>query len=68
MKTVLNSDSTIIKLRKSERFSKDTSYKKRIKIPFSADELNLLQGHLLQPQKHINSRTLAEFSKTLNEL
>ena len=54
---VLNSNSTIIKLRESKKFAKHTSYKKNITIPFSADGLNLLQDHLLPLQKHINSGT-----------
>ena len=65
---VLNSDSTIIKLRKSEKFAKPTSYKKNITIPFSAGELNLLQVRLLPLQKHIKSDKLAESSKTLDEV
>ena len=37
-------------------------------IPFSADELYLLQGHVLPLHKHINSGPLAESSKTLGEV
>ena len=65
---VLNSDSAIIKLRKSEKFEKHTSYEKNITIPFFTDGLNLLRDHVLPLQKHINSGTLAESSKTLDEV
>ena len=44
---VLNSESNIIKLKKTLKFARHTSYRKNIRIPISSDEYNLLQDYLL---------------------
>ena len=53
---ILNSDSTIIKLKKTAKVAKHISYRENITIPISPDELNLLQDHLLPLQKQINNK------------
>ena len=65
---MLNSESNLIKLKKTLKFARHTSYKKNVTIPISSDEYNLLQDHLLPLQKQINVKSLSDSSKTLDEI
>ena len=65
---ILNSESVIIKLSKTVKRAKHTSFRKNITIHFSPDELDLLKDHLIPLQKHIDSEALADSSRTLDEI
>lgn len=65
---ILQSDSIIIKLKKTVKLRKHVMYKKNITVPISSEDLNLLQDQLMPLRKRIDLDNLQESSRTLDEI